>query len=284
MDRQRTFDDLTSQQRWKLQALKAELSTQPIAETISECIRLQWLGREDTEEARENFRRAYSAGRAAQLVLSYLKYLEDVNSRRKQLGVAIHEKLHHPYPTSKEEIEAYVAADLDAMEMAGRQEILLMDFANTCIQILGLLKKATEGSDYQVPQEDLDYLDHYRPLRDHYAHIYNRLPGGSNAKEVVTEIDDERGFQIIIGFEIDDQDRVVLEEKRIEVNDRGAERVLEIGKRNLAALSPSAIAGLHQHFVQHPDDIPPPSAVRRGSLTRAARDEERGSRGSSVES
>ena len=34
--------------------------------------------------------------------------------------------------------------------------------------------------------------------------------GGSNEKEVVTEIDGERGWQIIIGFEIDHLDRVVI--------------------------------------------------------------------------
>jgi hypothetical protein len=101
---------------------------------------------------------------------------------------------------------------------------------------------------------------------------------------VVTEIDDERGFQIIIGFEIDNQDRVVLGDKRIEVNNLGLEKVLEIGKRNLRAFSPAAIAGLHNYFVQHPENIPPPRAVRKRSLTRAARAEERGSRARSTES
>lgn len=283
MDRKRTYDDLTSQQRWALQALKVALARTPITETITECIRLRWWGRTLSDEAKADFRRAYSAGRAAQLLLSYLKYLDDVNDRRLGMGSVIYERLNHPYPTTKEEVEAYVLADLEAMEMAGQQEILLLDFANTCIQIYGLLKKAAEGSKYEIPQSDLDFLNHYRPLRDHSAHIYNRLPGGSNEKEVVTEIDDERGFQIIIGFEIDDQDRVVLENKRIEVNDLGLEKVLKIGRRNLRAFSPAAIAGLHSYFVQHPEDIPPPGAVRNTILTRAAKAEERGSRTKSAE-
>jgi hypothetical protein len=133
MDRQRTYEDLTSKQRWALQALKVALDRTPIAETISACIVLRWWGKENTDEAKTDFRRAYAAARASQLIISYLKYLEDINDRRRQLGIAIHEKLNHPYPTAKEDVEAYVSADLDATEMAGRQEILLMDFANTCI-------------------------------------------------------------------------------------------------------------------------------------------------------
>jgi hypothetical protein len=51
----------------------------------------------------------------------------------------------------------------------------------------------------------------------------------------------------IVQFE--NQDWVVFGNDRTEVNSRGLQRVLEIGKRNLAALSPSAVAGLHRYLV-----------------------------------
>jgi hypothetical protein len=69
MERERTYDDLTQRQKWKLQGLHAALARHPIAETIAECIRLRWIGR-DTPEARTEYRRALASGRAAQLVMS----------------------------------------------------------------------------------------------------------------------------------------------------------------------------------------------------------------------
>jgi hypothetical protein len=282
VERQRTYDDLTQRQKWALQALMAEIARLAIAETIVECIRLRWLGR-GGDEAKAEYRRALAGGRAAHLVMSYLRSLEDINRRRHELGTTISEKLNQPFPTTKEEARVYVEAELDAMVLAGLQEILLLDFASTCIQLYSLVQKAAEAAGYEIPPKDLEFLNHYRPLRDYSAHIYNWLPGGPNAEEVVTEIDDERGWQIIIGFEIDHRARVVLGNKLIEVNDRGLERVSEIVRRTLGALAPAAMVGIHRYFVEHPENIPPPSVVRNITLNRAARPGERSSRKASGE-
>lgn len=217
------------------------------------------------------------------MIFSHILALHDANERRKAIGRAIHEKMQFPYPITKEQIPAFVEAELDAMMWAGRQEIVLQEFANLCIQCWMLLQKAASAADYTIPPDDLAFLNSYRALRTYAAHIDNRLPGEIHQDEVVTEIEDERGWQVIVGFEIDDQDRIIINGQAIEVNDRGFEHVDEIIRRTLGALKPSAIAQMHQHFVQHPEDIPPVSAVRRGSLTRAAKPRERESRMSSVE-
>jgi hypothetical protein len=278
---ERTYEDLKSKQRWALQALVTELNGHPIAETIVESIRLRGLD-VSTDEGKAEYRRALGGGRAAQLIFSHILALHDVNEQRKAIGRAIHEKMQFPYPTTREEIPAFVEAELDAMMWAGRQEIVLQEFANLCIQLWMLIQKAAAAAGYTIPQDDLAYLNSFRPLRTYSAHIDNRLPGEVNQDEVVTEIEDERSWQVIAGFEVDEQDRVIIKGQAIEVNDRGFDRVDEIVRRTLGALKPSAITQIHQYFVQHPEDIPPVSAVRRGSLTRAAKPGERGSRAASA--
>jgi hypothetical protein len=281
MERQRTYDDLTSKQRWALQALVTQLTRHPVAETIVEAIRLQGID-ESTDAGKAEYRRALGGGRAAQMIFSHLLAFYDANEKRVAIARAIHEKMQFPYPTTREEMPAFIEAELDAMMWAGRQEIVLQDFANLCIQFWMLMKKAAAAAGYTIPQGDLDFLNSFRPLRTYSAHIDNRLPGEANQDEVVTEIEDERGWQVIVGFEIDEQERVIIKDQAVEVNDRGFARVDEIVRRTLGALKPSAIAQMHQYFVRHPEDIPPVSAVRRGTLTRAAKPGERGSRAASA--
>ncbi|MCD6031964.1 MAG: hypothetical protein K0S78_4146 [Thermomicrobiales bacterium] len=282
MERQRTYEDLTSKQRWALQALVTELTGHPIAETIVESIRLRGLD-VSTDVGKATYRRALGGGRAAQLIFSHILALHDANEKRKAIGRAIHEKMQFPYPAVKEEIPAFVEAELDAMMWAGRQEIVLQEFANLCIQLWMLVQKAAAAAGYTIPPDDLAFLNSFRPLRTYSAHIDTRLPGEVNQDEVVTEIETERGWQVIAGFEIDEQERVIIKGQAVEVNDPGFARVDEIIRRTLGALKPSAIAQMHQYFVQHPEDIPPVSTVRRGSLTRAAKPGERGSRAASAE-
>lgn len=282
MEPQRTYEDLTSKQRWALQALVTELTGHPIAETIVESIRLRGLD-VSTDAGKAEYRRALGGGRAAQLIFSHILALHDVNEQRKTIGRAIHEKMQFPYPTEKEEIPAFVEAELDAMMWAGRQEIVLQEFANLCIQLWMLVQKAAAAAGYPIPPDDLAFLNSFRQLRTYSAHIDNRLPGEANQDEVATEIETDRGWQVIAGFEIDDQERVIIKGQAVEVNDPGFERVDEIVRRTLGALKPSAIAQMHQYFVQHPEDIPPVRAVRRGTLTRAAKPGERGSRAASAE-
>src|SRR5215204_5471485 len=238
MGRQRTFEDLTSKQRWALQALVTELNGHPVAETIVESIRLRGLD-ESTDAGKAEYRRALGGGRAAQLIFSHILALYDTNEKRKAIGRAIHEKMQFPYPTTREEIPAFVAAELDAMMWAGRQEIVLQEFANLCIQLWMLVQKAAAAAGYSIPQDDLAFLNSFRPLRTYSAHIDNRLPGEANQDEVVTEIDDERGWQVIVGFEIDEQDRVIIKDQAVEVNDPGFRRVDEIIRRTLGSLKPS---------------------------------------------
>jgi hypothetical protein len=281
MDGPKTYHDLTSKQRWALQALTAELNSLPIAETIFECVRLRGIDI-STTAGKTEVRRALGGARATGLIFSHVFALRDVNEQRRAINRAIHERLQFPYPTRREEVPAYVEAGLDAVMWSGRLEIALQQFADLCIQLWMLIRKAAAAAGYDVPQDDLDYLNSFRPLRTYSAHIDNRLPGGINQDEVISEIETERGWRIIGGFEIDELDRVVINGQAIEVNDRGFERADKIARSTLAGLKPSAIAQLHQYFVQHPETIPPVSAVRQDGLTRVAKSSERASRTSGL--
>src|SRR3954451_7870307 len=120
MDRQRTYEDLTSKQRWALQALVTELTRHPVAETIVESVRLRGLDI-STDAGKAEYRRALGGGRAAQMIFSHLLALYDANEKRMAIAGAIQEKMQFPYPTTKEEMPAFIEAELGAMMWAGRQ-------------------------------------------------------------------------------------------------------------------------------------------------------------------
>src|SRR3954451_1213426 len=168
MDRQRTYEDLTSKQRWALQALVTELTGHPIAETIVESIRLRGPD-VSTDAGKAEYRRALGGGRAAQLIFSHIFALHDTNEKRRSIGWAIHEKMQFPEPTTREEILTFVEAEIDAMMWAGQQEVVLQEFANLCIQLWMLMRKAAAAAGYTVPQADLDFLNSFRPLRTYAA-------------------------------------------------------------------------------------------------------------------
>lgn len=87
MERERTYDDLTSRQRWALQALEVELNSYPIAEAMLESIRLRGIDA-STDAGKAEYRRALGGARAAQLLFSHHQALHDASERRKAIGRA----------------------------------------------------------------------------------------------------------------------------------------------------------------------------------------------------
>ena len=164
---------LTEERQQSLDALLEELGGFPTPETIVRC--MEAIGVDPTTEAGQAAVDAAMAGAwAFDRMTSHLVRLRSLNDERMQLGTEIGRLKRHPYPTSEAEFEAAAWARVTASILAGKQEVVF-NFFSVCVQhIRSLLLVLAESVGYQIPQDDLDFLDQFRFLRNHYEHWYSR--------------------------------------------------------------------------------------------------------------
>lgn len=186
METQRTFEDLTPEQQEKLRKLIEALSSLRVSERLVS--RVEAVGFNAKSEANRARMDATMAGAwAHDRVLIYLERLRSLDEERMELGNQIYQLKQHPYPKTGAEVEAAAYAGVMAPHLAGRQEVVL-NFLSVSVQhIRSLLKIVAAAVDYEIPRADLDFLDQFRHLRNHFEHWYDRLPGQANEIGLVTK-------------------------------------------------------------------------------------------------
>ncbi len=249
------MENLTPEQRWKIDALMAELETLPTPEAITESGKLRCpIPRGDTGNAR--MRLAIAGGIAAQRLLSYIEALEDVDDHRGKIGQEI-------FRLRREGEDLQARGSLDAANplmlathYAGRQEVDYHFFAICVGRIERFLPKAAKAAGHTILEVDRDLLATYRPLRDYYEHLEDRMPGGS--KYAAAEAEEERDGELHIrmGLNLDSQGRVVMGGVTADVTLRGLADVRAVLRNNWEKLKPSALTLVRNHFMADPSHIP----------------------------
>lgn len=257
--------NLTDEQQSRLDALLAELETLPIPELIVEAMRIRYLDW-STDEGKSRYRTAMAGGIAAQKMMAYLLALRDFEQFRDVLGRAVHEHKSRPQPTRREDIQQYALANAVAIHNSGLQEVAIHFFCNCVMHLFKLLEKAAEGAGYEIPEQDLAVLNAYRPLRNYYEHIENRLPGHANAREFVRETITEDEWHIQAGLKVDDQGRTILKGQPIDVTGRGMERIEDVVRKTFENFKPAALDGMCRYYEDNPEDIPGPEEVQHDLL------------------
>ena len=169
-------------------------------------------------------------------------------------------------PTRVEEIEDYARESIIAVHNSGLQEVTVHFFCNCVMHLHKLLKKAAEGAGYEIPKEDLEYLNAYRDLGNYYEHIEKRLPGHVDAGEAVRETLTDDEWRIESGLPVDDLGRILRKGKAIDATGRGLACIEEVVRRTWDQLRPAALNGARRHFEAHPSDIPVPEQVEHRLL------------------
>jgi hypothetical protein len=269
----RTVEDLALEQQSQLSALLDELETLPTPEAIV-ASRLICIGELKLEERITEVDRAMAGGWAAARVIPYLLQLRRLDQQRLDLGMAIYHHKHHPEPQHESEIVDRARAEVLAIEYSGEQEVVYNLFC-ICVQhIRSFLKIAAETVGYEIDADDLAFLDEFRHLRNHYEHMYNRLPGKVNELALLTKKIGTTSYRVRGGLETDSKQRIIVKELKgglvmthvVDITSAGMERVERIVGRTWNELKPTAINNARKHYIAAPSKIPSPEAVPQNLL------------------
>lgn len=259
------MQDLTVEQQGQLAAVLAELNTLPTPELIAEAGRLRCpLPLDDAGRAR--MRLALGGAYATGKVMSYIETLRAVDGQRDAIGRGIYQLRHVVQAIKDTDPIKAAESTVLAIHLSGRQEVMFHFFAVCAAQIARLLPVATKASGYKLPKADLDILDAYSPLRNYFEHLDARLPGRAHQKEVVTEVQDEYEWRIQMAFVRDNDGRIIIDGKAIDVTSRGVAAVEEVVQRTWEQLRTNCLEEVHKHFLRHPTTIPHPRAIRQDLL------------------
>ncbi len=124
-----------------------------------------------------------------------------------------------------------------------------------------LLPLVEKASGYKIPPADRAVLASYLPLRHYFEHLEERVPGKSRQAEVVSERIADGVWFTTISFKVDQNDRIILHGKPIDVTTRGLEAVEDVVSRSYEAMRSSCLNQIRDRFIRHPLEIPSPSEV-----------------------
>jgi hypothetical protein len=241
----------------RLDRLLAELETLPIAELLVAATDLR-LPRPLNAARQSQFRQAMAAGQAITKIMSYLYMLREIDKTRRKVGRHVHALLHTSATQRDRDVIAAVEADVQATFYSGVQEVTFHQFVVCVMAIAKLMPLAAKSVGHKIPAEDRAVLNAYKPLRDYFEHIEERLIGKTHAAESVKESSDGREWRVVAGFDVDDQGRIVINDKPIDVTSRGIAAIDGVVQRFYVGLKQSALAQVRAYFSQHPDLIPDP--------------------------
>jgi hypothetical protein len=256
---------LTTKQRAKLEALTAALEKLPMPELIMESARLRCplVDGDLDESGKKRMRFAAGGAAAAKKLLAYISVLRSVDGQRiannrRIDGLVQHEDgLRRTDPLDSGQFSVLIN------RLSGEQEVFLHFFSICATRIATFLPIAARAAGYKVPKADTDILDSYWPLRHHYEHFEDRLPGGKNDHLTVAETHNENEWRVNMGLVTDKQGRFVIEGKTIDVTTRGLGAIEDVVQRTCESIYANALEEVCKHFLANPSDIPDPASLQQ---------------------
>jgi hypothetical protein len=208
----------------------------------------------DGENTRAVRDRAMAASYATTKVFYYLGALDRVDAERMRLGRTIGESHRRAEALRGRDRARAEELSFKAFTLAGQQEVTWHFIAVCASQIGRLLPVAAGAVGSAVPAEDVAFLDTFRVLRNHFEHLDERLPGREKKGRLVLSAPDSS--RILLGIEVDTQDRIVVNNVAVDVTSRGVARVHRIIEEAIAAIRQACLARLREYLSANPDQIP----------------------------
>lgn len=256
---------LSEDQHNQIELLLAHLNTFPTPELIATSGDLR-ASRPLDDVGKARIRQSLAGAYAMEKIGYYMHTLRMVDAERHRVGYQTHLLRERAQQLQDTDSESAVTAQVHASASSGLQEVTYHLFVICVMAIDGLLPLAERATGYKIPKEDRAVLQSYKVLRDFFEHMENRTPGKSHQAEFVTEHQDEYLWQVVMGFEVDGEDRIVIKGHRIDVTTRGLHAVEDVLARNYLAMRASCLQQVRDYFIQNPSDTPNPAQIRYAPL------------------
>lgn len=254
------MDQLTDEQRTRVEVLLSHLQTFPMAELLVTSGELR-TARPIGAVEKKRINQALAGAFAMEKIGSYLRMLRNVDTQRQVIGVQTHERRITSRALRASDARGAMIAHTESVHLSGLQEVTFHFFAVCVTAIRDLLPLVARASGYKIPAADRTVLNSYLPLRHYFEHLEERVPGKSRQAEVVSERIAEAVWITKIGFEADQDDRIILHGQPIDVTTRGLEAVEDVISRSYEAMRSTCLDQVREHFIQDPSDIPSPEEV-----------------------
>lgn len=213
-------------------------------------------------ELKRRYRRSYSAVIAAEKVLEYAVSLRDAEMRRREMSVRIRQAINaYPAVRRSRDIDQIVRLRTHIDGLVAQQQLALHYITIAITKIHELLGLVTSAAGVKWDTQDERFLGSFRPLRNYFEHPENHMPGRPLAHRAVREKEDESGWTIEFGLEINGKGEVMMEGKAIEVTAAGYERVRYIIAKMWEEVKPRAIERFKTRCQVNPGLIPNPDAI-----------------------
>jgi hypothetical protein len=202
----------------------------------------------------------------------YLEKLRSVEDERIGLGKEMHRLQAIANSKRSSDVDRVAQAKVVLPHLSGTQELTFHFFAICIHHIRTLLVIASTEVEYTFEEDDVQFLDGYRILRNHYEHWGNRLPGGTN--EDMMQIKRELNastYRVTSQIEVDDQGLFVVYDRRaagvpvpvhVEVSSGAVKRVERIVETAWLEIRRCALDDIERHLIEHPEEIIEPQQLR----------------------
>lgn len=195
-------------------------------------------------------------------VLYYLEALDRIDQERLKVGQEVARLRGRVAELREADPGEAVRLDFTVFTLAGTQEVSWHLFTVCVSQVLRLLPEAARGAGIELSEEDREYLETFKNLRNHFEHLDERLPGREKKGRIVIMQPDE--LRMVLGLQVDELGRVIVNGTAVDVTGRGVEAVRRIVDGTVEAIRAACLGQVRQHFAVDPEQIPAPESIGSG--------------------
>jgi hypothetical protein len=200
----------------------------------------------------------------------YVEAVGQAEARRYDIGMSVRRDLEAAAALRDRDPEAAVTLSHDAISRNDKTEVEIHLFTVCADQVRRMLTVVTETLGISFDDDDERFLASYRPLRNQFEHLNQRLPGVESGGSIV--LNEARFPTVLLGLRKDHVGRISVrykgEDVVTEVNNVGQWHIERIARETFDKIRERCVDLLVQHFAEHPEEVMEPDFYTRPMVRR----------------
>jgi hypothetical protein len=187
----------------------------------------------------------------------YIEAVGQAEARRYDIGMSVRRELEAAEALRDTDPEAAATLSHDAIRRNDKTEVEIHLFTICADQVRRMLAIVTEALGLSLDDDDERFLASYRPLRNQFEHLEERLPGVESGGSIV--LNEARIPSVLLGLRKDDVGRIFVQHRGedvvAEVNNVGQWHIERIARETFDKIREKCVGLLVQHFAEHPEEV-----------------------------